>query len=743
MNQARIAATPAPGRTTRLILLATVGLAAVGPPALPAVPLKSILELRSLPTEVLLQLPEARVRGVVTFRGNAHIVLQDDTAGIYVDFATAARNGVWQGAGPPADVRVGDEVEIEGLAHHPHIAPGLWPRTVVNRGPAALPEVRPADEGRFFSGDYNCSVVAFTGVVHRLVDADTHWRIGLAADGRRFSAFIAKPVLAEAVGIVPPVATAATLEGLLVDAEVRVAGPVLARTSDDTPFFEPQVNVSLPAWFTVVTPPPCEPFAAPEVAIEMLSRQRTADLRRHRLRTSGIVTYAVPGRFLVLQRGIWATRVETVSPAGFAVGEEVEASGFLAWRGETVGLVDAVVRSLGPAAQPAPAEIGPPVEAAFTKTDGLLASLVATLVDVRPAPMGGVLTLSADDVLVTATVPAAAFAALRGLAPGAVLRVTGVCEVSWRSDPGSWPSKSIDSLRLLARSAADVRVVKPAPWWTSGRLAAVVAALTAVAAAAAAWIAVLRREVRRQSGRAIAEALARRKAGDEYEAALRERGRIAADLHDTLLQTITGIDYQLQFCAADARPPLPADTLEHLGLARSLVGHAARQLRSTVWSLRTMPDLRQPFADAVGELAGLLAAGHGVRVDVRATGDPCRVHETVTRQLLFVVQEAMLNAMHHGNARTVTITIGFAPASAAVEIALADDGCGFTPGAERGPEAGHFGIQGMRERVESLAGEFAIDGGRGRGTTVWLRVPEPGRSPATHAPFEFATEPAA
>jgi signal transduction histidine kinase len=65
-----------------------------------------------------------------------------------------------------------------------------------------------------------------------------------------------------------------------------------------------------------------------------------------------------------------------------------------------------------------------------------------------------------------------------------------------------------------------------------------------------------------------------------------------------------------------------------------------------------------------------------------------------------------------------------------VHLEVSDNGRGFTVGLQPGPALGHFGIQGMRERVDSLDGTFMLESQPGRGSTVRASVMHPGRSPA-------------
>jgi signal transduction histidine kinase len=96
--------------------------------------------------------------------------------------------------------------------------------------------------------------------------------------------------------------------------------------------------------------------------------------------------------------------------------------------------------------------------------------------------------------------------------------------------------------------------------------------------------------------------------------------------------------------------------------------------------------------------------------------------------MLLVVQEAVSNAVHHGNPRRLDVSV--AVATEAVNLAIRDDGCGFAAGEQPGPVEGHFGIVGMQERIARLGGTIEITSAHGLGTAVVVRVPQPSRPPA-------------
>src|SRR5260221_6067021 len=91
------------------------------------------------------------------------------------------------------------------------------------------------------------------------------------------------------------------------------------------------------------------------------------------------------------------------------------------------------------------------------------------------------------------------------------------------------------------------------------------------------------------------------------------------------------------------------------------------------------------------------------------------------RTLLLVGREALRNAVAHAQPSRIVVRIEFSASEVGLEVR--DDGTGFDLAGNSTGENGHFGIIGMRERVEQLGGSFRLDTRPGGGTVVVVRIP--------------------
>ena len=214
---------------------------------------------------------------------------------------------------------------------------------------------------------------------------------------------------------------------------------------------------------------------------------------------------------------------------------------------------------------------------------------------------------------------------------------------------------------------------------------------------------------------------ARRDAAIEFQATLRERSRLAANLHDTLLQNITGLNYQLEACEAESLPSAERKA-NHLETARRMVQRAQEDLRGTVWALRVLPLHDRTFAEALRALAEQLAEGRDTQITIVTEGELPRLSEFVAGNLLLVAQEAIHNALKHARPAQIRAKVSAAADGQHILLVVRDDGVGFNPAARPRPNSGHFGLDGMRERIERLGGKLRIESQPGHGTSVHAEV---------------------
>ena len=166
----------------------------------------------------------------------------------------------------------------------------------------------------------------------------------------------------------------------------------------------------------------------------------------------------------------------------------------------------------------------------------------------------------------------------------------------------------------------------------------------------------------------------------------------------------------------------PGESAEHLDVARRMVDHAVDDIRGSVWALRSVAVHGQSLTEAIDSAISRVGPGHRARITTRATGQPFELPNFVTGNLLLIVQEAIFNALRHGDPESIDVVVSFDAAHAAVEVSIRDDGAGFTVGEHVGPADGHFGLQGMRERAERLGGRLTVESRPGSGTIVRCHV---------------------
>jgi signal transduction histidine kinase len=197
---------------------------------------------------------------------------------------------------------------------------------------------------------------------------------------------------------------------------------------------------------------------------------------------------------------------------------------------------------------------------------------------------------------------------------------------------------------------------------------------------------------------------------------LDERQRLAGEIHDTIAQGLTGIVAQLQ--AAGQAADRPTDRDRHLANAAELARQSLSEARRSVQALRPEQLERARLPEALADVTESWSAVTGVAATVTTTGTARQLHPEVEVALLRTGQEALANVAKHAAASRVGVTLSYM--EDVVTLDVRDDGVGFEPAAVDGTG---FGLSGMRQRVQRVAGSLAVESAPGEGTAVSATVP--------------------
>ena len=303
--------------------------------------------------------------------------------------------------------------------------------------------------------------------------------------------------------------------------------------------------------------------------------------------------------------------------------------------------------------------------------------------------------------------------AFAGVEIGCVLEVAGTCLIETENWRPNAPFPHVDGFAIVVRTPQDIRIISRPPWWTTGRLLAVIGTLLAALAGVFVWNRQLNRLAERRGRELTEETIARATA----DLKVGERTRLAIELHDALSQNLTGVALEIE--TSDVLiDGSPAQAHQHLGIAAKTVKSCREELKNCLWDLRN---------DALGEKTMDAAirrtlAPHVRDIDiaVRFNVPRERLSDNTAHALLRIIRELVQNAIRHGHAKTIKIAGGLE--SDRLLFSVQDDGCGFDPENHPGVLQGHFGLQGIRERVKQFNGNLAIKSKSEKGTRVAISI---------------------
>ncbi len=201
-------------------------------------------------------------------------------------------------------------------------------------------------------------------------------------------------------------------------------------------------------------------------------------------------------------------------------------------------------------------------------------------------------------------------------------------------------------------------------------------------------------------------------------ALLKERNRLAREIHDTLAQGFTGIIMWLEAARLNL-PDNPKTALEHMQKAKGVARESLTEARRSIWALR--PSILQEYEihQAIPQLAERLTRDSGHDICFALHGSPRDIPARCEDALLRIAQEAITNVLRHADAAIIRIELEYLKRS--VRLQIADDGGGFN--LETMPHSVGFGMTSMKERAEQLAGTLTVDNRPEGGALLTVEIP--------------------
>ena len=207
-----------------------------------------------------------------------------------------------------------------------------------------------------------------------------------------------------------------------------------------------------------------------------------------------------------------------------------------------------------------------------------------------------------------------------------------------------------------------------------------------------------------------------------------EQGRIAADIHDSVSQSLFSLVYGLQGAMGTLDQGKTDETHRTLQTLRDVAASVSREIRASIYQLSSAEG-QGAFIRAIASFLSDLGDLYGMRTNLTVTGSEDNLSPAMRRAVYRIVREASGNAARHGRGSEILVHMSLTPLQTVIEVR--DDGQGFSPpvmaapaqrpatGSRRG-----LGLLNMQQLAKSFSGALEITSSPGQGTRLVVRIPD-------------------
>jgi PAS domain S-box-containing protein len=482
------------GPVIGLLLLASMTACAAGA-GMPRV-LSTAEQVRELSAAEAARERPVHLRGVATYADLEWglLFVQDRSAGVFVRLPESKITGT---------LKSGALVTVDGVTGAGDFAPVVWKARIVVIGLAALPPPLRLPYSELVGGHEDSQWTEMRGVVRQARLFSGHTRLAVRALGGIFQATVDQ--------LIPD-------PNRLVDSEVVLRGALGTRFNAERQFIALSLFVPAMDYIRIVKAAALDPFALPVTPLSGLGSFAARSHLEHRVHVRAVVTGIESPRSFYLSDGVTNVNVKTQGTCAVTAGDRLDAVAFPGDENRLV-LEQALCRDRGPA---------PPIKPVTVDAESILRdnptldsredaryNMAVIRIDgtVLEAPAGHEhnIQVRSGGHIFPVRLPRAAGAPFAVPQPGSRVRLTGVCLLNYDQ------FMHAQSFRLLLRTPSDVVLLNRPPLWNLSSALWAFGIMAASVAFALAWIAMLRRQVAKQT-RQIRRRL-------EREAALEDRYR--------------------------------------------------------------------------------------------------------------------------------------------------------------------------------------------------------------------------